>query len=69
MQYMREYNAKSPKQGRKRFNFIVKKIYFSHLPIIYLLEEIFKLPHLYLPKKVTKKIVWDVGTVVRDGGW
>ena len=36
LQYMREYNAESPKQGRKRFNYIVKKIYISYLPIIYL---------------------------------
>ena len=35
-QYMREYNAESPKQGRKRFNFIVKTINSSHLPLIYL---------------------------------
>ena len=34
--YMREYDAKSPKQGKKRFNSIVKKINFSYLPIIYL---------------------------------
>ena len=34
--YMREYDAKSPKQGKKRFNTIVKKINFSYLPIIYL---------------------------------
>ena len=36
LQFMREYNAKSPKQGRKRFNSIVKTIYFLYLPIIYL---------------------------------
>ena len=34
--YLREYNAESPKQGRKRFNSIVKMINFSYLPIIYL---------------------------------
>ena len=33
---MREYNAQSPKQGRKIFNSIVKTIHFSYLPIIYL---------------------------------
>ena len=36
LQYMREYNAESKKQGRKRFNSIVKTIHFSYLPIIYL---------------------------------
>ena len=36
MQYMHQYNAESPKQGRKRFNYIVKTIYFSYLPITYL---------------------------------
>ena len=36
LQYMRKYNAKSPKQGRKGFNSIVKTINFSYLPIIYL---------------------------------
>ena len=34
--YMREYNAETPKQGRKRFNSIAKTIHFSYLPIIYL---------------------------------
>ena len=34
--YMRKYNAQSQKQGRKRFNYIVKTIHFSYLPIIYL---------------------------------
>ena len=38
-QYMREYNTDSPKQGRKRFNSIVKTIHFSYLPIIYLWSE------------------------------
>ena len=33
---MREYNAGSPKQGRKRFNSIVKTTHFSYLLIIYL---------------------------------
>ena len=33
---MREYNAESPKQGRKRINSIVETIHFSYLPIIYL---------------------------------
>ena len=32
---MREYNAESSKQGRKRFNSIVKTINFSYLTIIY----------------------------------
>ena len=36
LQYMREYNAESQKQGRKRFNSIVKTIGFDHLVIIYL---------------------------------
>ena len=36
LQYMREYNAESPKQGMKEFNSIAKTIYFSYLPIIYL---------------------------------
>ena len=36
LQYMCEYNAGSQKQGRKRFNSIVKTISFSYLPIIYL---------------------------------
>ena len=36
LHYMREYNAESPKQGRKGFNSIVKTIYFSYLPTIYL---------------------------------
>ena len=35
-QYMREYNAKSPKQGRKRFNSIVKTIDIADLGIVYL---------------------------------
>ena len=35
-QYMREYNAESPKQDRKRFNFIVKTINIADLGIIYL---------------------------------
>ena len=38
LQYMRKYNAQSPKQGRKRFNSMVKTIYFSYLSIIYLWE-------------------------------
>ena len=33
---MREYNAESPKKGRKRFNYNVKTIDFDHLVIIYL---------------------------------
>ena len=33
---MREYNAESPKQDRKRFNSVVKTIGFGHLVIIYL---------------------------------
>ena len=33
-QHRREYNAESPKQGRKRFNSIVKTIGFDHLVII-----------------------------------
>ena len=33
---MHEYNAESPKQGRKGFIYIVKRIHFSYLPIIYL---------------------------------
>ena len=36
LHYMREYNAESPKQGRKGFNSIVNTIYFSYLPITYL---------------------------------
>ena len=36
LQYMREYNAESSKHDRKGFNSIVKTIYFSYLPIIYL---------------------------------
>ena len=36
LQYMRKYNAESPKQGRKRFNSIAKTINFSYPPIIYL---------------------------------
>ena len=36
LQCMNEYNAVSKKQGRKRFNSIVKTIYFFYLPIIYL---------------------------------
>ena len=41
LQYMCEYNAERPKQGRKtweRFNAIVKTIDFDHLVIIYLWE-------------------------------
>ena len=37
-QYMREYNAESPKQGRKRFNYIVKTINIADLGIIYLMD-------------------------------
>ena len=33
---MRKYNAKSPKQGSKRFNSIVKTKYIADLGIIYL---------------------------------
>ena len=33
---MREYNAESPKKGRKRFNYNVKTIDFDHLVIIFL---------------------------------
>ena len=36
LQYMREYNAESPKQGRKRVNSNVKTIDFDHFVIIYL---------------------------------
>ena len=36
LQYMHVYKAESPKQGRKRFNSIVKRIGFDHLVIIYL---------------------------------
>ena len=36
LQYIREYNAESPKQDRKRFNYFVKTSHFSYLPIIYL---------------------------------
>ena len=38
-QYMREYNAESPKQDSKRFNSIVKMIGFGHLVIIYLWQQ------------------------------
>ena len=34
LKVMHEYNAESPKQGRKRFNYIVKTIYFSCLPVL-----------------------------------
>ena len=33
---MRKYNVKSPKQGRNRFNSIVKMINVANLGIIYL---------------------------------
>ena len=36
LQCMRKYNAESPKQGRKRFDYIVKTIGFYNLVIIYL---------------------------------
>ena len=36
LQHMHKYNAKSPKQDRKRFNSIVKTIHIFYLPIIYL---------------------------------
>ena len=36
LQYMREDNAESPKQGRKKFNSIIKTISFDHLVIFYL---------------------------------
>ena len=35
-QYMRKYNAESPKQGSKRFNSIVKTKYIDDLGIVYL---------------------------------
>ena len=41
LQCMRKYNAESPKQGRKRFNSIVKTIGFDHLVIIYLWHWLF----------------------------
>ena len=41
LHYMRKYNAESPKQGRKRFNSIVKTIYFDHLVISYLCAKVF----------------------------
>ena len=31
-----QYNAKSPKQGRRRFNSIVKTIHIANLGIVYL---------------------------------
>ena len=34
--FMRKYNAESPKQGRKRFNSIVKTINFSYLPFLFI---------------------------------
>ena len=34
--YMRKYNAESPKQDRKRFNYIMKTINIANLDIIYL---------------------------------
>ena len=40
---MREYNAESPKQGRKRFNSIVKTINIADLGIIYLWSAITQL--------------------------
>ena len=33
---MRKYNAESPKQGSRRFNFIVKTKYIDDLGIVYL---------------------------------
>ena len=33
-----KYNAESPKQGRKRFNFITKMIHFSHLGILFIYD-------------------------------
>ena len=36
LQYMRKYNAESPKQGNKRFNYIVKTINIANLGMIYL---------------------------------
>ena len=35
-QYMRKYNAESPKQGSRRFNSIVKTKYIADLGIVYL---------------------------------
>ena len=35
LQYVRKYNAKSPKQDKKRLNSNVKTIGFDHLVIIY----------------------------------
>ena len=36
LQYKCEYNAESPRKGRKRLYSIAKTIHFSYLPIIYL---------------------------------
>ena len=40
-QCMREYNAESPKQGKKRFNSFVKTTNIAYLGIIYDLSMIF----------------------------
>ena len=36
-----KYNAESPKQGSKRFNFIMKTTHFAYLGILF----IYELPH------------------------
>ena len=69
LHYMHEYNAESPKQGRKGLNSIVKTIYFSYLPIIYLWSELRK-PGA--DRKRTGSATLDVRTVCLpyfiDGG-
>ena len=61
--YILEYNAESPKQGRKTFNSIVKTIHFSNLPIIYLCSMVTTAPYsvviqdllVFLPRPQTRK--------------
>ena len=44
--YMRKYNAESPKQGSRRFNYIVKTKYIDDLGIVYLCLIFFVVNHI-----------------------
>ena len=60
LRHMREYNAESPKQSRKRFNSNAKTIDFDHLVIIYLCPPL--LPTHYIASTLSHVIFAMTGS-------
>ena len=46
------YNAESPKQGSKRFNFFRKAIHFAHLGILFIYVLLNEVPHNKIPQSL-----------------